>query len=534
MDSLTTGKPYFSRATSGLVKEMSLTDAFLVNVWMGTPVYAYFVPLYLGVMPGAQPILAVLLAVVLMVALAVVYAALTSSMPRSGGEYVFLSRVIHPAVGFAANFAQVAWTVFWVTFSSIACTNMLGNLIGDFVSPTLGATLVNMTDSSLTYVLATIVMILAFLLVLLGIKAYTRFQLVAGILATVGCLLIAGFFMATDFKTQFDAYAAQYGTSYQGIIDEATSSGAYTPYPGVNVWNTLALMVTVVLIMMPYVNSYMAGEMKAAANFRRQLVGMVLGGVCVSAFLSAAQILAYVNAAGFDFAASLSALSGTPKYPLPIPPYFYLFLAALGANRAVVFIVDIAFLALVFLLVAINLLLISRCVFAWGMDLVFPKVFANVDRRFHSPYVPIIATLVVANILTAASLLAGVNLYNYVAGSMLSIGVFYLVVAIGGAAFPFVKKAKYVYETSPARLKLGPIPVILVAGIVSAILSALIIAVFFFAPGYAGTFGLQTPYSLSFFIAIWVCSPIYFYIRRAYLNTKGIPIDAAFRELPPV
>ena len=38
--------------------------------------------------------------------LGVVYALFASVYPRSGGEYVFLSRVVHPAVGFVVSFIQ--------------------------------------------------------------------------------------------------------------------------------------------------------------------------------------------------------------------------------------------------------------------------------------------------------------------------------------------------------------------------------------------------------------------------------------------
>ena len=33
--------------------------------------------------------------------------------PRSGGEYVFISRIIHPAVGFTASFSFTFWQIFY-------------------------------------------------------------------------------------------------------------------------------------------------------------------------------------------------------------------------------------------------------------------------------------------------------------------------------------------------------------------------------------------------------------------------------------
>ena len=48
-----------------------------------------------------------------------VYSEFAAAMPRSGGDYVFVSRALHPFVGWLMSFSQGAWLIFfWVGFNA--------------------------------------------------------------------------------------------------------------------------------------------------------------------------------------------------------------------------------------------------------------------------------------------------------------------------------------------------------------------------------------------------------------------------------
>ena len=44
------------------------------------------------------------------------YATFTAVMPRAGGDYVFVSRTLHPWAGFAANFNITAWYLLVIAY----------------------------------------------------------------------------------------------------------------------------------------------------------------------------------------------------------------------------------------------------------------------------------------------------------------------------------------------------------------------------------------------------------------------------------
>jgi len=59
--------------------------------------------LQLGYFPGANLPIAYVGGLLLMLPIAVVYAVLARAMPRSGGDYVYISRILGPGWGFIAS-----------------------------------------------------------------------------------------------------------------------------------------------------------------------------------------------------------------------------------------------------------------------------------------------------------------------------------------------------------------------------------------------------------------------------------------------
>ncbi len=107
----------YARKASGLVRGLSMMDAFAVGFMNQglTPSIWVTISLGLGVFLGGNLIIAAIISAVLAgIGFPLVWGILGGSMPRSGGEYVYNSRIIHPVYGIAQSFGDAAIWLMWL------------------------------------------------------------------------------------------------------------------------------------------------------------------------------------------------------------------------------------------------------------------------------------------------------------------------------------------------------------------------------------------------------------------------------------
>ena len=109
----------FARKASGMVRGISTFDAFGMGIIAINIVFAlwFALALSLGLYPGANLYISLAVCVVVGAASGVlVWGILGGTMPRSGGEYVYNSRILHPAVALGGSFGMVATQCYWGPF----------------------------------------------------------------------------------------------------------------------------------------------------------------------------------------------------------------------------------------------------------------------------------------------------------------------------------------------------------------------------------------------------------------------------------
>ena len=118
------GKRLFVRQSSGLVRDVSVTNALFFNVaaFVGVGLTLYpafyslaFVPVWrFG--PFSEYGWAAIVTGLFCILLALIFASLTSVMPRSGGDYVFTTRIVGPFLGWLESWTLVIASIAIMAF----------------------------------------------------------------------------------------------------------------------------------------------------------------------------------------------------------------------------------------------------------------------------------------------------------------------------------------------------------------------------------------------------------------------------------
>src|SRR5919108_4193054 len=118
----------FFRNATGLVRELTPFDAFnlvfsAVLIPVGITQVMGFAPQF---WPRANMLVSFLIATPLVACFGLVYLYFTVLMPRSGGDYVWVSRTLHPFLGFLVNFSLTFVFLTWVAFNFTFMLSVMG------------------------------------------------------------------------------------------------------------------------------------------------------------------------------------------------------------------------------------------------------------------------------------------------------------------------------------------------------------------------------------------------------------------------
>ena len=371
------------RPTSGLTREMSLVGLAATGICSMMGAGITVIPFMIqrnveGIGPYVLP--AYLFAAIPAVLAALAYAILASAMPRAGGSYVYASRALSPYLGFVASFSQ--W--FGLCIAIGVVSYVLIPFLRD-IAAALGFESISVLLDSGGVRLS---LALAFLWIsvavnLRGVKLYERtiVPLMFLMFALGAVVIVAGFyFNQNDFAAALlereGRVAASGPSEFRFGVFLAAAAVLFSSFIG---FDSIAQA---------------GGEARNPGRSLPLAIGIAI--VTVGTFYMLFTAAVY-HAVPWGFIAEESArrdvtAPGLLGYLLPVG-----WTVAIVAGAAVALINDLPAM----------LLAVSRLLFAWAEDGVFPRGIARVHRRWHTPHVAIVLSGVMASVGIIGSHLAG-------------------------------------------------------------------------------------------------------------------------------
>jgi len=541
----------FTRKASGLVRVMSPYSAFVYNILTMGLIFPWTYLWAPGSLPGGQLVWGIILAMVFELPIAFVYVWLSTALPRSGGDYVFQSRVFGGGVAFTVVMSGfVIWILQWVALSGwlVSYLGFAPLFLG------LGATMANATLSSwgVWFTTSTGIIVVSILnalisLVLLvsGFKNYVRFQHVmwwGTLLCFVTVFIVLFTTPASEFISRLNAFAVASGGApnfYQTALDATTKAG-------INVHPPFSLLATLLVAPIAWTSlqwaTYSAqqnGEIKDARSFQSQIfimvgsliaTGLLLALLAVGIQRVAGSEFLYVAGAGYWSGVSAANINGFNLWP-PI------LAVALTASPLVVIIIALGYLLNGFQIVCNCYIGMTRVLVAMSLDRLLPDWFSKVDTKLHTPVNAHLAYFLASiPVILAYSLVGG--WVGLTLGVTFGCGYVFVITCIAGALLPY--RAKELYEASPgAKYKLGNVPLLTVLGILGGVLGTFMVLAFLFAPqlGVLGNWDFSAfpshlwPQIIA--IGVIVISWVWYVIVKNGQKSRGIDVDFAFKEIPP-
>jgi amino acid transporter len=529
----------FARKASGLVRGLSFLDAFGVGFMNQglTPSMWVMISIGLGVYTGGNLIIATLLSAVLCgIGFSLVWGILGGSMPRSGGEYIYNSRILHPLIGIAESFGNAFVWIMWIYV--LAPWTIDPGLVMMFQFMGLESAAEWLSTPIAVFLISSVVSLISLLFVVFGMKIFARMQKIIMTLAMLGLLVILLAFTFTSHEAYVNAWnnlAAQYGSlDFNGFLAAAKTAAADAGDVIPSTWNwfdTLGVMVAGSwMFAYSYCITFIAGEVKRPD---KTIILANLAAVLVPAFFMLWLAIVLYRTVGFEFLSATAWIDnmgeGLAGYTLPWSTHYVGLAAVITQNKLWVFLMALSFILFNIWYVALSYLAFPRILFAWGMDRMGPKWFADIDYRWASPVKNHILCFILGEI--------GIALYAFRGNPMEGLSVTGLeivsvfgVTAIAAAWFPFSKRAKSIWETSPYRKwNILGIPVITIGAFFNLVYLAILFYFFIVMPDLEGlAIG-----SLILYAVIWVLGIAWYFYWKHRNRVEGVDVNMTYGELPP-
>jgi len=527
----------FIRQTSGLVRELGIPAAIGISL-ASVAVVNTFINFNAGLTDFAKADMYLPLVAAAIIWLVAMYAYrhLLRAVPRAGGEYVYLSRIVSPVVGSMAGLGiAVVFTYVLSTNAHFAAqfTPFMLSGLGSAFHSTAIANAGNHLGSNLSIAwLSVIVMLIVAALSLFSVKIVARiifWLIVLQVVAFVALIGVLAFHSHADFVTVLGKYSNHPG-AYNAIIAGGKANGVVF---GTAIASAVAIIPFMVLNYNGVLYSYYVGGELRRPGRTYLIASAVSIGVLVVlwvgvwailraraglTFMQAQANLSVINPTAYGKITSLSSVAGGLGYGMilsPDPITKILFATAVPFAEIAV---NLAFLTVT-----------TRVLFAQAFDRLLPVSVAKIGERNHAPNVAIGIVVVVG--IGFCFLTSLVALGNIVALQSLF---FALILLAGGvAAWLLPLRRADLVDTSgmPESARTGFLRKIAWIGGATTVLALFTVFELVTHPKVYGKFSWESILTL---VIVLGAGPVIYVIARSVRRQRdSLDLAMAMHELPP-
>ena len=416
-----TGKRLFVRQSSGLVRDVSVTNALFFNIaaFVGVGLTLYpafyslaFVPVWrFG--PFSEYGWAAIITGVFCIILALIFASLTSVMPRSGGDYVFTTRIVGPFLGWLESWTLVIASVAIMAFEVplvLRNIQITGRIIGIGAGGHFFKNANNWFTNSSGEITGWngLIWSLVVLAVILGIVLLPtrRFHKVVTIMAGIGVASFVLMFVFGLLATHPSDFQHNLPKYTNGVTADQIAKSGSAILPGhtnnflSDIFSRTVFPFMLGIVFLQFIgfqySAYISGEVRG--NVKRGVSIALLGALLVGVIANSVYVDLFSNHIGFNTTTAwgYNYWGGVTNIALPLGQPPSMPLVAVIANKTLWplwALISLAGAMFPLLLCPVYVNFISRMGLAWSLDRQLPEWFGEVNERMAAPLNAILATI---------------------------------------------------------------------------------------------------------------------------------------------
>jgi APA family basic amino acid/polyamine antiporter len=529
-------KRIFLRKASGLIRTAGLADTFIYNlgvvsIGLGVGSMLYYGPAFY---PQGNLIWGCVIAGIAMAMISFGFITWTITLPRSGGIYVFGSRILPPAVALTMSLVEItAWlfycaiAAYWmVTLALAPMFAALSLLTGNETFLTISQT---MLQPWATFLIGAAILILSQIVLSYGMRFYLTLNKWVFILAMASTVLMI-VTLAVATREQFIANLNELVGPSLGVPDAYNAiiaSGKEKGWgeAGFDTWQTILVSNWPFLPLIGAAFSIaIGGEIKSVG--KSQSVGM-LGAVLVATVAWIITVWLAYKVFGFEFlgTAVFNVLSGNGGLTTPTDPAVALLTGILTKSPLITVLTSLGLALWMWMWIPAMHTFGVRAIVAWAFDQVAPAPIATISEKYHTPIVAITVTTAVNLIFMALFVFTPwfAKIVILIEAAVLA----WSVVLGAGIFFPYLRPQ--LYEKSPiANKTVFGLPIMSVACFLGFIAAQFYFWTLFFDPNAAG----HDPTQVMIVAGVFVLGFAFYYIMKMIKRSQGIDVTLAFKEIP--